>query len=146
LAENAESNKSIVREYVKVFNEHNPALAKRYFTADVKWHGGTLGTVDGIKNLEGLLVGFMAAFPDVYATEYDIAAEGNKVAVRFVVEGTHKGNFMGVAPTGNRVRWDAVDVYHLKDGKIVEEWAGHDIAAILYQLGAIRLPWLEKNR
>lgn len=141
---NIELNKSIVREYVeKVFNEHNPALAQKYCTSDVKWHGGTLGTMNGIKNLTELLVGFMAAFPDLHATEYDITAEGNKVAVRFIVNATHKGNLMGIAPTGNKVRWDAVDVYHLKEGKIVEEWAADDMAAILHQVGASRLPWLK---
>jgi predicted SnoaL-like aldol condensation-catalyzing enzyme len=88
---NLQLNKSIVREYVeKVFNEHNPTLAEKYCTPDVKWHGGTLGTMDGIKNLTELLVGFIAAFPDLHATEYDIVAEGNKVAVRFVVEATHR--------------------------------------------------------
>ena len=52
----------------------------------MKWHGGALGTMDGIRNLTGLLGGFIAAFPDLHATEYDIAAEGNKVMVRFVVK------------------------------------------------------------
>jgi predicted ester cyclase len=141
---NLELNKSIVREYVeKVFNEHNPTLAEKYCTPNVKWHGGTIGTMDGIKNLTDLLVGFITAFPDLHATEYDIVAEGNKVAVRFVVEATHIGNLMGIAPTGNKVRWDAVDVYHLKDGKIVEEWAADDMAAILHQIGSSKLPWLK---
>jgi predicted ester cyclase len=50
---------------------------------------------------------------------------------------------MGIAPTGNKVRWDAVGVYHLKDRKIVEEWVGDDMAAILHQVGASKLPWLK---
>ena len=140
----SEINKSIAREYVqKVFNEHNPVLAKQYCTPDVKWHGGTLGTMDGIDNLIGLLTGFIAAFPDLYAKEYDIIAEGDKVAVRFVVEATHKGNLVGIEATGKKVRWDAVDVYHIKDGKIVEEWAADDMAAIMHQVGAIKLPYLK---
>jgi predicted ester cyclase len=139
-----EINKAIAREYVqKVFNEHNPALAAQYCTKDVKWHGGTLGTMDGIENLTGLLVGFIAAFPDLHATEYDIIAEGDKVAVRFVVEATHKGNLVGIAATGTKVRWDAIDVYHIKDGKIVEEWAADDMAAIMHQVNAIKLPYLQ---
>ena len=139
-----QTNKAIAREYVqRVFNEHNPALAEKYCTPDVKWHGGTLGTMDGIQNLTGLLVGFIAAFPDLHATEYDIIAEGDKVAVRFVVEATHTGNLVGIEPTGKKVRWDAVDVYHIKDGKIVEEWAADDMAAIMHQVGAVKLPYLK---
>jgi predicted ester cyclase len=140
----SEINKAIAREYVqKVFNEHNPTLAEKYCSPDVKWHGGTLGTMDGIQSLTGLLVGFMAAFPDLHATEYDIIAEGDKVAVRFVVEATHKGNLVGIDATEKKVRWDAVDVYHFKDGKIIEEWAGDDMAAVMHQVGAIKLPYLK---
>ena len=139
-----EKNKAIAREYVqKVFNEHNAALAEKYCTPDVKWHGGTLGTMEGIKNLNGLLVGFFGAFPDLHATEYDIIAEGDKVAVRFIVEATHKGNLVGIEATGKKVRWDAVDVYHFKDGKIVEEWAADDMAAVMHQVSAIKLPYLK---
>ena len=143
MASLSEVNKSLAREYVqKVFNEHNPTLAQKYCTPDVKWHGGTLGTMDGIDSLTGLLTGFIAAFPDLQATEYDIIAEGDKVAVRFVIEATHTGNLVGIEPTGKKVRWDAVDVYHFKDGKIVEEWAADDMAAIMHQVGAIKLPYL----
>jgi predicted ester cyclase len=139
----ADVNKAIAREYVqKVFNEHNPTLARKYCTPDVKWHGGTLGTMDGIENLTGLLTGFIAAFPDLHAIEYDIIAEGDKVAIRFVVEATHTGNLVGISATGRKVRWDAVDVYHIMDGKIVEEWAADDMAAIMHQVGAIKLPYL----
>ena len=56
------------------------------------------------------------------AQEQDIVAGGDTVALRFVVEATHEGELLGIAPTGRRVRWDAVDVYRLKDGKISEEW------------------------
>jgi SnoaL-like polyketide cyclase len=48
-----------------------------------------------------------------------------------VVKATHKGELLGIAPTGRRVRWDEVDVYRLSDGKITEEWALDDFTAIL---------------
>jgi predicted ester cyclase len=137
------SNIEIVREYTsRVFNAHNPELAKEYVTPDVKWHGGTLGTVEGADNLVGLLQGFIGALPDLNAQEQDITAQGDTVAVRFVVEATHQGNLLGIAPTGRRVRWDAVDVYRLSDGKISEEWAADDLTAILHQVGAYTPPWL----
>ena len=136
------SNVELVREYTRrVFNEHNPELAAEYVTPDVKWHGGTLGTVEGSENLVGLLRGFIGALPDLNAQEQDIVADGDMVAVRFVVEATHEGNLLGIAPTGRRVRWDAVDVYRLRDGKIGEEWAADDITAILHQVGAYTPPW-----
>jgi predicted ester cyclase len=137
------SNIEIVREYTaRVFNAHNPELAPDYVTPDIKWHGGTLGTVEGAGNLVGLLQGFIGALPDLNAQEQDIVADGDTVAVRFVVEATHRGDLLGIAPTGRPVRWDAVDVYRLKDGKISEEWAGDDLTAILHQVGAYTPPWL----
>ena len=137
------SNIDIVRECTeRVFNAHNPALASEYVTQDVKCHGGTLGTVDGAENLVNLLHGFIDALPDLNAQEQDIVAGEGAVAVRFVVEATHQGDLLGVAPTGRRVRWDAVDVYRLRDGKISEEWAGDDLTAILHQVGAYAPPWL----
>jgi len=138
-----ESNIKIVREYTeRVFNAHNPELASEYVTPDVKWHGGTLGTVEGPEGLVGLLKGFIGALPDLNAQEQDLVANGDTVAVRFVVEATHKGDLLGIAPTGRRVRWDAVDVYRLKDGKISEEWAADDMTAILAQVEAYTPPWL----
>jgi steroid delta-isomerase-like uncharacterized protein len=137
------SNIKIVREYTeRVFNAHNPELASEYVTPDVKWHGGTLGTVEGAEGLVGLLQGFIGALPDLNAQEQDIVADGDTVAVRFVVEATHRGDLLGIPPTGRRVRWDAVDVYRLKDGKISEEWAADDLTAILNQVGAYTPPWL----
>jgi predicted ester cyclase len=137
------SNVEIVREYTRrVFNAHHPDLASEYVTPDVKWHGGTLGTVEGAENLVGLLRGFIGALPDLNAQEQDIVAAGDTVAVRFVVEATHEGDLLGIAPTGRKVRWDAVDVYRLRDGKISEEWAADDMTAILHQVGAYTPPWL----
>jgi predicted ester cyclase len=138
-----EANIEIAREYTRrVFNAHNPDLAAEFVTPDVKWHGGTLGTVEGVENLVGLLRGFIGALPDLNAQEQDIVAAGDTVALRFVVEATHQGDLLGIAPTGRKVRWDAVDVYRLRDGKISEEWAADDMAAILHQVGAYTPPWL----
>jgi predicted ester cyclase len=65
------------------------------------------------------------------------------VAVRYVVEGTHQGELLGIPATGRRVRWDGIDVYRVANGKIVEEWLGDDLLAILVSLGAYTPPWLE---
>jgi len=137
------SNIEIVREYTEsVFNQHNPGLAPKYLAPGVTWHGQTLGTIEGVDNVTGMLRGFIGALPDLHAAEQDIVAAGDTVAVRYVVEATHQGNLLGIAPTGRRVRWDAVDIYRLADGMIVEEWAADDATAILYHVGAYTPPWL----
>jgi predicted ester cyclase len=141
------SNTEIIREYTqRVFNEHDPDLASEYFRHDMKWHGGLLGTVEGPESVTEMLRGFIGALPDLHAREQDMVAVGDTVAVRYVVEATHEGNLLGIAPTGRRVRWDAVDIYRLGDGMIVEEWAADDMAAILHQVGAYTPPWLSASQ
>lgn len=86
------SNTEIVSEYTqRVFNEHNPDLSSEYFTPEAKWHGGLLGTVEGVGNVTEMLRGFLGALPDLHAAEQDIVAAGDTVAVRYVVEATHEG-------------------------------------------------------
>jgi len=67
-ATTVESNIALVRDYtLRVFNEHNPALAAEFVTPDVKWHGGTLGSIEGSDNLIALLSSFIGALPDLNA-------------------------------------------------------------------------------
>jgi hypothetical protein len=83
----AASNVEIARDYTRrVFNAHDPDLASEFVTPDVRWHGGTLGTVEGAGNLVALLRGFIGALPDLHAQEQDIVADGDTVVLRFVVE------------------------------------------------------------
>ena len=137
-----EANKRVVRAYVEqVFNGHRPDLATKFVTPDVVWRGGLLGTVTGATNLVGMLTASIGPLPDLYADEQDIAAEGDLVTVRYVVTGTVQGALLGIPADGKKLRWDAVDIYRITDGKISEEWALDDIATLLVQLGAFTPPW-----
>ena len=139
--EQLEANKKLARDYIdQVFNQHNPAKAADFVTGDVVWHGGGLGDIAGPDNLAGLLESFIGALPDLYAAEQDIT-ENDLVLVRLVVTATVKGSLLGVPADGKPVRWNAYDVYRVTDGKISEEWAGDDIAAIMTQIGAFSPPW-----
>ncbi|MDB5183856.1 MAG: hypothetical protein JWO07_537 [Candidatus Saccharibacteria bacterium] len=137
------SNIEVVRDYTNnVFNDHSPDRVTEYVNPDVKWHGGTLGTIEGSAGLKAMLEGFIGALPDLHAAEQDIFAQGDKVAVRYVVEATHKGNLFGAPATGRAIRWDAVDIYRITDGKISEEWAADDSTAILHAIGLYTAPWI----
>ena len=65
-----------------------------------------------------------AAFPDLNVTVEEVMAEGDRVAARVTMRGTHRGEFQGIAPTGKRVEVRAMDMFRISDGKIVEHW-GH---------------------
>ena len=141
-----EENKRIVRTFIETaFNQHQADRAAEYMTPDIKWHGGTLGTVEGRENFAGLISAIVTALPDLQNVEQDIIAERDIVSVRAVVDGTHQGDLLGIPASGKHVRWDAVDVYRVVDGKIAEEWAADDLLAFVYGVGAYTPPWLSQQ-
>jgi steroid delta-isomerase-like uncharacterized protein len=64
------------------------------------------------------------AFPDLSVAVEGLMAEEDRVAVRVVTRGTHRGEFQGIAPTGKRVEVRAMDMFRISNGKLVEHW-GH---------------------
>jgi predicted ester cyclase len=76
------------------------------------------------------------AFPDADATLEDILAEGDRVAYRLTIRGTHRGSFLGVAPTQTHVTVSFLAIVRIENGQIAEEWGGLDQIDLLRQLGA----------
>jgi predicted ester cyclase len=80
------------------------------------------------------------AFPDAAAILEDIVAEGDRVAYRPTIRGTHRGSFLGVARTGRRVAVAFLAIVRVERGKLVEEWGGLDQIDLLRQLRAAGEP------
>ena len=80
---------------------------------------------------------FSASFPDLRHTVDEIIGEGNTVAARWTVRGTHRGEFQGIPASGRSVRLSGTTVHHLAGGKIVETWLTFDNQELLQQLGAV---------
>jgi predicted ester cyclase len=77
-----------------------------------------------------------SAFPDAALTVEDVVAAGDRVAFRSTLRGTHRGEFMGIPPTGRQFTIGLVDIIRIEDGKFVEQWGGPDMLGLLQQLGA----------
>jgi steroid delta-isomerase-like uncharacterized protein len=77
------------------------------------------------------------AFPDLRMIEADSIRDGDKVAFRWLLSGTHEGEFMGVAPTGRRVEAMGMDIVRLADGEIVEHWGEFDAVGLLRMMGIV---------
>ena len=137
LEQTVEENKAIVRHLLEQMDEGNPAmydlLAKDYV---VHWPGGI--DVHGPQGVKESVTEYYAAFPDLKHIIHDIIAEGDKVAVRYTDRGTHKGEFMGISPTGKQISWSIISVFRLADGKLVEGWIGVDMLSLMQQLGAYK--------
>ena len=66
------------------------------------------------------------AFPDMSIPVEDMIAEGDRVAARLTMRGSHRGQFMSIAPTGKRVKISAIDIFRFVDGRVVEHWGHSD--------------------
>jgi predicted ester cyclase len=75
-----------------------------------------------------------AAFPDLRHQIHDLVAEGDLVALRATPGGTHQGPFLGIEPTGTKVRFDVMALFRIVDGKIEEEWVVADLMGLQRQL------------
>jgi steroid delta-isomerase-like uncharacterized protein len=89
---------------------------------------------DALKQIWAML---LRTYPDIHLTVEDLIAEGDKVVGRTTVTGTHQGEFMGVAPTGNSVTYNEMFIFRFADGRIAEVWGVVDVYAQLRQLGMI---------
>ena len=80
------------------------------------------------------------AFPDVQMHVEDQVAEGDMVVTRWIASGTHQGEVMGIAPTGNRVTMAGTNIERVVNGKIEETWDNYDALGMMQQIGAIPSP------
>jgi predicted ester cyclase len=93
---------------------------------------------EGFRMLIGM---FRAAFPDLRFTSEFMIAEDDRVLSYNRVEGTHKGAFMGIPPTGRKFSTSAADICRFDEaGKITAHWGVFDMFALMVQLGAIPAP------
>jgi predicted ester cyclase len=134
---------AIARDFVnRVFNAQDPERARDFFTDDITFHALTVGTLSGIDTVVPVLASFIGALSDIHAEVQDVIASDDLVTLRVVVKARHTGTLLGMPPTNNPIQWDAADIYRIDDsGKIREQWAFEDFAAILTQGTGQKLPW-----
>jgi predicted ester cyclase len=139
----SEQNKALAdRFHMDIFQNGNLAVADEILSNDFAWHGG-MGPPGGQRGPEGtkqVATALIAAFPDRQITHDDTIAEGDKVLIRWSMAGTHKGDLMGIAPTGKRVTVTGFDHFRISGGKIVEMWQEVDQLGMMQQLGVIPAP------
>jgi steroid delta-isomerase-like uncharacterized protein len=80
------------------------------------------------------------AFPDLSVAQADSVTEGDKVAFRWMMSGTHEGELMGVAPTGQQVAVMGIDIFRIENGEILDYWGEFDVMGMLRQLGITSPP------
>ena len=138
----AEESKATMRRYfLDAFAQGNYDLLDELLAPDYVNH--TPATPDlptGPEGVKGVVTMFRSAMPDLRVLIEDMIAEGDKVATRYTLEGTHEGELFGVPPTGQRLSIESITVERVSDGKIREHWRVTDELGMMQQLGAIPAP------
>jgi len=139
--------------------EANKALARRYYEAGqrndfVAWDEvcdpamvldvGFVAPIQGLEAVKQYTAGMHSAFPDFSLRMDDAIAEGDRVAVRWSMDGTHTADLMTpnglIPPTGKHVAMSGISILRMKDGKILEERVQADILGMMQQLGVVPPP------
>ena len=134
-------NKAIMRQFWDVWEQGNIDLLDDLLAPEYVNH--TLATPDlpsGPEGVKEVVSMFRSGVPDLRVVIEDMIAEGDRVATRYALEGTHGGDLFGIAPTGRHLSIKSMTVERLSGGKIVEHWRVTDELDMMRQLGAIGTP------
>jgi predicted ester cyclase len=135
-----EDNKRVVANFVEVCqNQHDLAAADEIFDRDLVNHYAPEGQplpatsrpAGAFQTFYGML---LRAFPDATVEINEQLGERDLVATRKTLRGTHRGEIWELPPTGNRVELEFIDIFRVKDGKLVEHWTSMDIGALRAQM------------
>ena len=134
-------SKEVVRKIEEAWARNDLAALEGLVAADIVNHDAPPGFPAG---LEGAKAGhgmFMASFPDRTVSIEQVLGDGDLVAVRTVVRGTHTGApFLGTPAAGKQVQIEGVSIYRVAGSKAVEHWGLNDGIGLLMQLGAMGAP------
>lgn len=130
-------NEALMRRfYEELWSRGNLEAIPELVAENFVDHQAPVGQTSGREVLAGLVVMWRTGFPDMQETVEDLISEGDKVVGRFLMRGTHRGEFMGVAPTGRSVTMGGIDVVRVAGGKISEFWYAEQMLELMQQLGA----------
>ena len=115
-------------------------LIEEVFAEDAVEHGAFLQDARGIDEIRTGLERFRSAFPDFRAAVEDAVTQGDTVAMRLTIRGTHQGEFMATEPTNKSFEVGVMVFTRIEDGKIVERWVQPDLFGLMQQLGVVELP------
>jgi steroid delta-isomerase-like uncharacterized protein len=133
----AEANKLAMSRFVEFINTASEKLATELIWPDAIFYvPGRSEPMRGPAGYLSIIQMMRGGFPDIQWTLEEMVAEGDKVAARFTMRGTHRGAFYGVSPSGNKISVQALNIYRLSEGQFVEEHGQPDLLALLRQIGA----------
>jgi steroid delta-isomerase-like uncharacterized protein len=126
------------KQFVQFINTADENLAQQLISPVAKFYvPGQLEPLQGPKGYLKIIAMMRSGFPDIQWTIEDMITENDKVAVRFIMRGTHQGEFFGVPATRKPIAVQAMNFYRLAGDQIIEEFGQPDLLGLLKQIGAI---------
>ena len=135
---------TFMRRFVEFINTADETLGNELIANDAIFH--VPNQSEPMRGLAGYLaiIGMMrSGFPDIQWTLEETIAEDDetgagdtRIAARFTMRGTHRGDFLGVPATGKSIAVQAVNFYRVSNGRIVEERGQPDLLGLMQQIGA----------
>lgn len=126
------SNKDIVRNFFEIYNTQDYSSIYDCMAPDYYDH--SLPSVRSVEDAIVILKATHKSFPDIKVVIDDLIEEDDKVAFRGHFSATHLGDFLGIAPTNSRIEFEALELFKLKNHKIVESWGYWPTNVILHQM------------
>jgi len=135
----SEQNKAIARRFLdELWNRSNFELVDQLLASDYDGHSSTV--IRGPEGAMAFVPRLRNAFPDFQFLILDQIAEEDKVATRWVIRGTHEGEFQGVPPSGKQIEMTGIAIFRVANGKLIEGWTNEDVLGMMQQLGAVPMP------
>jgi steroid delta-isomerase-like uncharacterized protein len=129
-------NKDVVRGAVnEVWNKGDLNAVEKYYADDYTFYTEGGGVQRGPASMREWAQTIHGAFPDINYNLDALYAEGDKVAARYSVTGTHTGDFRGLPPTNKPIKLTGHMILYVRDGKIVQGHGYWDTLGLLQQLG-----------
>ncbi len=129
--------KAVIEGMVDGLNDHRIGDIGEFFAQSFRWMGNQgCGTKTGLQEFQdNWQKPFQAAFGDKVCVDEARLFMGEWAAAFGRQEAVHRGEFMGIAPTGKRVEIRYMDFWKVIDGKIVDNWVMVDFPHVMAQLG-----------
>ena len=142
-----DQNIALVKRLLEEENKGNAEIVKELYAPNVKSYYPSGSKTPASQNDDfEIAKAYYTAFPDINQTIEELVASGDKVTVRLMARGTHRGDFQGIPATGNQMEIGVIVIFHIKDGKIVEEREELDSLGIMTQLGMELKPIQAKKK
>ena len=136
-----EETKAVALRYLDAFAAGDLAALDECVAPNYVRHDpGLPFEVRGPEGVKQLVTALRAGLPDFQNTIEDVIAEGDKVLVRLATRAIHRGELLGIPPTGKAVTVTVMDLFRVADRKIAEQWVARDDLGMMQQLGIIPAP------